>query len=164
MSSLLNEYMLRVQGLCKEVEGHWIWIGATVTRGGVSPVMNWKKKTVMVRRQMLLLSKGEPPKGFVAAAICDVDKCVHPDCVKWVSRGRIRRREAKKKTYSHEVRKKLGRGKPKLTLEQVQEIRSSNDTTRACAARMGVSQYAVWAIRAGKTWKSALADQLLIRK
>lgn len=42
----------------------------------------------------------------------------------------------------------------KLTLDQVREIRDSAEPIEALARKLGVSRFAVWSVRAGKTWRT----------
>lgn len=120
--------------------------------------------TMRGRRAVKAIEAGAPinPKlSCIGLDTCDAN-CVAPDHIKTVTRyavGQQIRRLGKCKT----IRKRAGglkqvAGKRKLTVAQVVEIRSSDETQRSLALKFGVTQYTVWAARTGKTFRDGVAN------
>ena len=143
--------------------GCWHW-GLSLNEGAPSlhayhPVTG---KTIKMRgrRAALLLSAGcDLPAGHRAFA---VDSCKSPDCVNpahsrsgtrrqfglWLSRSGIHKNLDTKYAAARKAWDTRGR---KISPEMVAEIRSSADSVMKVAKRLGLSQYAVWSVRAGKS-------------
>lgn len=151
MSDDLSAFILQMQGLCKERDGHWEWIGATTSKGA-TPIMNWRGKSVMVRRTLLRL-KGIDVTGKRATYGCNNPRCVNPSHITTATCSQLRRRDAKNRprdalwraNISKAVRAKRG----KLTDQMVAEIRAADGTQRQIAARYGIAQATVSSIRRG---------------
>lgn len=123
-----------------------------------------KTYTMRGRRAVKALEAGAPLSqklNCIGRDSCNSD-CVAPDHIKAVTRiavGAQIRRTGKCKTI-----KKAASGRNaalknrKLTLEQVAEIRHSDQTQMALARKFGVTQYTVWAVRSGKTFRDGVAN------
>ena len=123
-----------------------------------------KTHTMRGRRAVKAIEAGAPlPTAMNAIGLdtCDAD-CVAPDHIKAVSRyvvGQQIRRLGKCKTIRKAASGRAAALKNrKLTLEQVAEIRHSDETQHALAAKFGVTQYAVWAVLSGKTFRDGVAN------
>lgn len=134
----------------------WIWTGARRERPAGSPsptygvaVINQRK--VSVHRLSYEQHVGPIPTGMVVRHTCDHGLCVNPDHLRpgtqldnvkdCIDRGR---------RASH-----IGELNPpaKLALAQVLAIRASTEKGPLLAARYGVSNSLIWAIRRRKLWK-----------
>lgn len=118
------------------------------------------------RRAALIVKSGMkqlPPGRIVYAAVgCTSPICVNPDhakegdrfdagaahCKSGILRGNPVRLAA---VY------RMAEKRRKLTQEQVDEIRAGDRSDYYYAAQFGVSQFAVWCVRTGKTWRPKAA-------
>ena len=117
------------------------------------------------RRAALYLLRGaDLPVGQVAfaASRCHSTDCVNPEHAthgdriahgQWLRRtgvtvGLASKCAASRRGWEH---------RRKLTPEAVADIRSSADSNKALAARHGVSQFAVWSARVGKSHRATVA-------
>ena len=147
----------RVQRLVIEVGDCWEWQGTLQSQSPV-PTMNYNNKVGPVRRH-LAEHLGLPVEGKLATCKCGNQMCVNPAHVVVVTRKRLQQRIAKESRHLvNPVRmKKLSdharASHAKLTLEQALEIREADGTQREIAARFGVTQATVSAIKRGKTWR-----------
>ncbi len=144
----LAAFITRMEGMIVDRDGCWTWKGATVKQQGVTPVMRWNGKTVMVRRKLYELKHGELAAGMRASYTCSNPACVHPNHIKAFTLSDLRRRDAETRNYLDPVwRTKQQKAKLRLPEETVAAIRGSNDPIKPLAKKLGVSQYAVWSIR-----------------
>lgn len=143
-------------------DDHWIWKGAL--SDGKWPRIwapdHTKDGSPMVvqtgRRAVWHVSTGKPiPARWRVYGTCDVDRCLNPkhmECgttTDWgaqvqksgVHSGSIRRQTASRQT---------GRKRSVLTPETYQEIMGSNETGRALARRLGISEQTVSRVKGGK--------------
>lgn len=150
------ELLDRVRRLSIEVGDCWEWQGALQWNSPV-PVMNYRRKVKPVRRH-IAEHLGLPTEGKLATCNCGNQMCVNPDHVVMVTRKKLQQRIAKDLRHAaNPVRmKKLSdkaRAIGKLTLEQALEIREAEGKQREIAARYGVTQATVSAIKRGVTWR-----------
>lgn len=97
---------------------------------------------------------GPIPKDLFVLHNCDNPSCVNPE--------HLRIGTAKDNAQDKELRNpgtQVGlageeNGRAKLTWTQVEEIRMSQDTLRALAARYGMASSTIYLIKAHKTWKT----------
>lgn len=154
MSELIDIITARVveDGDC------WNWTGA-LQSCGATPTMNYKRKVGAVRR-FILLDKGPAPIGkMLATYTCGNPLCVKPEHTAWVNRKAVQQRTTKERGHQNDVLrcKKLAdkaRQNGKLTHEQALEVREAEGNQYEIAARFGISQSTVSAIKLGKTWRS----------
>lgn len=129
--------------------GCWLWEGAQ-SRGYGMIKLSGKKNIYATHAAMMLY--GTPrPDGALACHHCDVSLCVNPAHLYWgtdrtnaedrISRGRA----VNLRGEDH--------GMAVLTLDQVQEIKSSHDGPTIIARRLGIKLSAVEDIRYGRSWK-----------
>lgn len=150
MSSDLKAFILQMQGLCKAKDGHWEWIGA-MSQPGATPCMNWRGKTVLVRRALLKL-KGIDMNGKRATYKCGNPLCVNPEHIITMTPSELRLRDAEKRPRDVLWRAAISQGRRKngkLTDEMVAGIRADNRPQRQIAATYGIAQATVSSIRRG---------------
>lgn len=146
----------RVRRLVIEVGDCWEWQGALQWNSPV-PVLNYNGKVGPVRRH-IAEELGLPLQGKLATCNCGNQLCVNPEHVVMITRKRLQQRIAKdlRRAVNPVRMKKLSdraRAAGKLTLEQAQAIREAEGKQREIAARFGVTQATVSAIKRGKTWR-----------
>lgn len=139
-----------------EVGACWEWQGALQTKAPV-PTMNFNGKVGPVRRH-IAEHMGMQVEGKLATTSCCNPLCVNPDHIALLTRKKLQQRVARNIRYAgNPVRmKKLSdraRANGKLTLEQAQAIREAEGKQREIAARFGVTQATVSAIKRGRTWR-----------
>jgi len=151
MSDDFSAFVLQMQGLCKERDGHWEWIGST-TKKGATPVMNWRGKPVTVRRTLLRL-KGIDLTGKLATYSCTNPSCVNPNHITTATYSQLRLRDAKNRPrdalWRANISKTVRANRGKLTDQMIAEIRIADAPQRQIAARYGIAQATVSAIRRG---------------
>lgn len=133
--------------------GCWLWIGS-----GPATVPGNERGSIMVNGKRWYAHRyayhthiGPIPKGMSVLHKCDVSLCCNPahlflgtqkdnmrDCVK---KGRLSERRGERNP------------KAKLTVEQVKEILSSEQSNAALGRKYGVSTTAVWCIKQRISWK-----------
>lgn len=142
---------------CIEEGDCWLWQGAT--DGNHVPMMrlNGSRKLIPVRRFILEMN-GRNLGVLRATNTCDVRMCVNPEhAVGWPSSRLIKRAAIVSGYAQHPARNAKISSKKReaspLTPELVHEIRTSPESGRAIAIRLGYCQATVQAIRAHETWK-----------
>jgi len=90
---------------------------------------------------------GPIPDGICVLHHCDNPPCVNPAHLFLGTKGDNNRDAAAKKR---------SRGKARLTVEQVRDIRTSGETQQVLADRYGISQPSVSYIQLGKSYKWCL--------
>lgn len=141
----------------EEVGECWEWTGALQSARG-SPVMRHERVAQPVRR-VIAIELGMQVKGRMATVRCCNSLCVRPEHVVVLTRKQLQQRTAKvTQLHANPTRcRKLAqtaRRTAKLTEAQVAEIRALEGLTqRQIAARYGITQATVSAIRRGVKWK-----------
>lgn len=135
----------------------WSWTGA-LQSCGATPTMNYKRKTGSVRR-FILLERGPKANGMLATYSCGNPLCVHPEHVVWAKRKTVQQRTTAEQGHQNDIlrRKKLAdkaRAKGKLNEELAAAVREAEGNQYEIAARFGISQATVSAIKLGKTWRT----------
>ena len=138
----------------------WQWHGYMQ---GATPMMNHGGKAANVRR-LVLIERGVPMKGYIATYTCGNPACVNPEHTGRSTRAQTNRKiAADMNTATNTLRvKRIADVKrntqSKLSLDDVRQIRASDDTQRNLAARFGVTQTTVGRIRRGEMWKTFSAS------
>lgn len=154
----MSELILRIQGHVVEDGECWNWTGA-MQSCGVTPTMNYKRKVGAVRR-FILLERGPAPAGKpIATYTCGNPLCVHPEHTDWSKRKAVQQRTTQEQGHQNTAirNKKIAdkaRQNGKLTHEQALDVREAEGNQYEIAARFGISQATVSAIKLGKTWRS----------
>ena len=91
-------------------------------------------------RAAYIVSKGDIPDGLRLDHLCRVRNCCNPDHLEPVTQAENTRRGLM----------------PKVTLEQVKEIRASKEKSGVLGKRYGVAPDTIKDIRNGRNWKWAL--------
>ncbi len=153
----MSDLILRIQGHVVEDGECWNWTGA-LQSCGATPVMRWKGKTQAVRR-LILLECGPNPPGMLGTYTCGNPMCVQPEHVAWAKRRTVQHRTTQEQGHQNKAsrNKKISdkaRQRSKLTHEQALAVREADGNQYEIAARFGISQATVSAIKLGKTWRS----------
>jgi len=131
----------------------WNWTGTVVARYGQ---IWWNGKVFKANRLAYLLFVGPIPDRLLVCHHCDNTLCVRPDHL-FLGTDQDNQADAAAKD-----RKPWGENNPhaKLTLEQVGIIRkmysSGFASQKQIGKQFGVSQFCIWTIVKGVTWKRAL--------
>lgn len=139
-----------LQARTVEVGDCWEWPGA--------PVMRHQGRPQNVRR-VIAVEMQLPVEGKLATVKCANPVCCNPEHVVLLTRRQLQQRTAKlTQLHANPARaRKLAtkaRAAGKLTEAQVAEIRAIEGVTqREIAARYGITQATVSAIRRGVKWK-----------
>jgi hypothetical protein len=135
----------------------WNWTGAMQSCGS-TPTMNYKRKVGAVRR-FILLERGHNQPGMVATYTCGNPLCVKPEHTTWAKRKTVQQRTTQEQGHQGDVLrcKKIAdkaRQNGKLNEELAAQVREAEGNQYEIAARFGISQATVSAIKLGKTWRS----------
>jgi hypothetical protein len=159
MSTVSDDELALTQRFWAKVErseGCWLWRG-TRTRAGYGTICV-RKKVKRATHVLAFLLTGEWPEACMCHR-CDNPPCVNPDHLfhgTIADNNHDRHRKGRTKIRPpkpEQVARGEKSGPSKLTDEAVREIRKSQQTQRALAARYGVDQRAIWQIRNGHTWR-----------
>lgn len=133
----------------------WIWKGATERDGYARLIVkvDYKKwRNLPAHRISFLLHNGSIDNKLAVCHACDNRRCVNPSHLWQGTLAENSNDMASKGRVAHGARNSGA----KLTEEQVLEIRALLDGgagDRELAERFGVTQWAIYAIRIGITWK-----------
>lgn len=130
--------------------GCWLWSGPTNTKYGRLSVGD---KIISAHRYSYTISKGQIPDGLMVCHICDVPTCVNPDHL-FIGTAKDNFDDMASKNR-HDCTGLSKVGNPKLTIDQVREIRSLKGKfkLREMAKMYDLTIPAVHLILARKTWK-----------
>lgn len=125
-------------------------------------------KTTGRRAALLLAGKTIAPKHVVfPTRACTSDDCVNPEHCRSSTRanhGQYMRATGRAKTPAKSASARaLAHARRKLTWDQVHEIRASDETQAALALRFGVSQFCIWSIVSGRSWKQPASSVFTFR-
>jgi predicted XRE-type DNA-binding protein len=140
----------------EEIGDCWEWQGA-LQACGTTPMMRHKKKTISVRR-LIMLEQGLDVQGKVATCTCSNPLCVNPEHLELTTRKRLSKRLAVQLSHSFTRLRKAQisttvRLRGKLTAQIADEIRLASGKQREIAARYSISQSTVSVIKRGLTWR-----------
>ena len=131
---------------------------------GAVPMMKHDGKVANVRR-LVLIERGVPMTGFIATYTCGNPKCVNPEHTARSTRTQMNRRiMSEMNTATNTLRiKRIAEVKrrtdAKLSLDDVSQIRASDEKHEDLAARYGVSKSLIGRIRRGQMWKTFSASR-----
>lgn len=128
-------------------DGCWIWTGLTDKDG--YGLLNYDGVQYRANRVALELDGRPVSEGLYACHHCDTPACVRPDHLYAGtplenSRDAVARGQSPRGERQHMA---------KLTEDAVRHIRSSSESEKALALKFGVSDAAIYMVRAGKTWR-----------
>lgn len=134
-----------------------IWQGAMSHGTRPTARIDGTRKTVGVRRLLLELNGIDPGRNRVFPT-CGNQACLNHEHLKPMKHAAMLKLVARQTGYARSVTRnaKIAASKRKrspLTPEMVAEIRSSPESGRAVARRLGLCQATVQAIRAHDTWR-----------
>lgn len=138
---------------CVEEGECWIWQGATNQTG--HPIMKYPGRPCGTVRRLVLEAIGNAPAPRQPTVnTCGDPLCVSPAHTKKSTIRQVAKQAAKGGAWqSMERRMKISAAKrktSKLSIEQANAIRMSEETTAELAQRFGVDRSYIKAIRAGK--------------
>lgn len=143
------------------IEGDcWEWHGCM--QGSIQ-MMKHGSKVANVRR-LVLIERGVPMTGFIATYTCGNPACVNPDHTGRSTRARMNRlimADMNAATNTLRIKRIADvkrRTDAKLSLDDVSQIRASDDIHEDLAARYGVSKSLIGRIRRGEVWKTFSAS------
>ena len=138
--------------------GCWNWLG-NLSPNGYGRIKFNGKIVRSHRFSWMQKNAQDIPNGMVVCHSCDNPTCVNPehlflgtvadnvaDCVR-------KGRHARGERLSHPRASGENNGNSRLTLEQVNIIKSDIRTQRAIASKFGVSQALISKIKRGEMWK-----------
>ena len=94
------------------------------------------------------MTNGEIPEGLIICHRCNNPRCVNPSHLYAGTHG-DNLRDAHRAGTAHVNR----RGRPKLTPQQVEDIRGMNDRAAVIAVMYGVSERTIRRIKKGQSWR-----------
>lgn len=134
--------------------GCWLWLGAPTFRG-YGEIKVWItdkiKRSQRAHRVSWTLFRGPIPPGMVVCHHCDNRACVNPDHLFLGTQLDNVRDMIKKNRQVNPVGTR--NSSAVLTESQVLEIRDSNEPQGVLAARYGVCDANISAIKTRKSWK-----------
>lgn len=112
------------------------------------------KRATIGRAGYFFTTGKEPPRGMVLACTCSTEDCGNP---KHRTLARPGSQQARGQKRSMVVRAKIAlamraRSSVGMTLELAEQIRRSDDTTEAIAAKFGISRSLAQKIKRGQAW------------
>lgn len=160
----MNALIARIYTHVEEEGDCWNWTGALQSCGS-TPAMRWQGKVAAVRRLILLDRDGRAPSGgvYLATYNCGNPLCVNPEHMTWALRRTVQRRTTREQRHQSDIVrcKKLAdqaRARGKLTPELAAAVREAEGVQHEIAARFGISQATVSAIKTGRTWRNYVAS------
>lgn len=138
----------------------WEWRGCM---NGPVPSMKHGGKVANVRR-LVLIECGVAMKGFIATYTCGNPKCVNPEHTARSTRAQMNRRiTAGMSSATNTLRaKRIAEAKrerqAKLSRDDVDRIRASDDRYEDLAARFGVSKSLIGRVKRGEVWRTFSAS------
>lgn len=148
-----------IRDRCDDVGDCWIWRDA-VGRTGYPIMKRSQRGGCMLVRRVVVALDGRPaaPRQPVMCT-CGEKRCVNPAHLQPTTISAVAKAAAAKGSFSTTARAariaqaKRASSQAKLTLEQVREIRASDESNLALAERFGVNRSRIGAIRRGVAWK-----------
>jgi hypothetical protein len=171
---------IRIKGLTELIhsrsieEGEcWIWQGAMHSDG--NPVMYVgqgvpnRSVRYMIALKMGIENLNKERRLAVVHPSCGDRRCVNPKHISIMTRSMSMKQTAEKTGYGKQLARSkklsdLARARSPLSIELVREIRSSPESGRAMARRLGVAQQTIAQIRANKTWADFSSPYLQLMK
>jgi hypothetical protein len=133
-------------------DGCWLWKGATA-HGGKDPKTWFEGKTRNTRRVMWNATHTKPlPRNMHVAGTCECERCVHPDHIAARTKSAMSKGRAQSAAHTIAIAK-ARRVNAKVSAQQVQEIRASEEPAKVIAARMGVHHTYIHDIRRHEAWR-----------
>lgn len=140
-----------LQERVRESDGCWVWQGALFRQR--EPRAYRDGKVVAVRRYIFNATHQRQMRSNECGVVsCDTPGCVHPNCVKCVTRSSMQKGQKQSKEHSIAIAM-ARRANAKISGDDVAAIRASDEPIRKIAAQYGIDDTYVSAIRRQKSWK-----------
>jgi len=155
-----------VHDRCEEVGDCWIWQQACVNDRPQASIGG--KGGQMVRRYAFCFAHSmdlAQIRGLVVTSACGENRCCNPEHLRLVTHGQVLKRSwattrdrarAAARQRGVVLAGRAGGIKPKLTQEQVQEIRSDLRPSKELGPLYGVTASHISAVRRGASWGKPL--------
>ena len=134
----------------------WPWTAATVQGYGVINAGGHKSRMLRAPRVSWEIHHGPIPRGLCVCHRCDNPSCVNPAHLFLGTRlANARDRSAKGRDPDSKTTRRVGEtnGRAILTEDDVREIRRKTEPIKVQAARFGVCQGTIEAIRGRRLWR-----------
>ena len=133
------------------MSGCWLWIGARYGDGRYGALMRANRQKYAAHRYAWELYRGPIPADRQVLHKCDTTACVNPQHL-WLGSITDNLRDCYRK------RRRIAKGRPKLTQAQVDAIRADHrdghDSLATIGQRYGISKSQVHAIVQWDSWRS----------
>ncbi len=146
-----------IKDRCEEVGRCWIWQGTVSVSGyPIAKAAGVRSGCILVRRLAVELD-GRPakPRQPVLAS-CGERLCCNPACLAPSTSSAVGKAAAKAGAWKTIARRakiaKAKRANSKLTPEIVTEVRTSPESSRVIAKRLGINRRRIVDIRNGRAW------------
>lgn len=147
-----------IKARCEEVGECWIWQGAVSASG--YPIMKAagvRSGCLLVRRVVVELDGRPAAHRQPVLASCGERLCCNPACLKPSTASAVGKAAAKAGAWQTIARRaKIAKAQRqrvgKLTQEIVAEVKSSAESSRTIAKRLGINRRRVVEIRNGRAW------------
>lgn len=133
-----------------DARGCWV-VTSHRAKGHKSPARRVNGKLVYLHRAAYEAAHGPVPDGMVVRQTCGQDCCINPLHLSLATFSDVAADRAARGVQARGAKN----GRSKLTPEQVNEIRTSDETQKALAERFGVDPSLVGRIRRGELWRDA---------
>jgi hypothetical protein len=143
------DLLLWLQERVIERDGCWIW--QHYAKDGL-PQTKIGGKMTTVRRHIYDATHVPLTGKRIASMRCDSPLCVHPDHIAGRTRSEALRGKPKPAGHSTKIAR-ARRASSKVTMEDVREIRASDETCVQLAERYGISRSCVSTIRRHEAWR-----------
>jgi hypothetical protein len=153
--TFLNEKQIkRFLSKVQKTESCWIWTGARNDKGYGNFRLNGK--TVYSHRVSYEIHKGPIQHKLFVCHSCDNPICLNPGHL-FLGSQKDNMVDMKAKGRASRVVRSEGEEHwcSKLDYNKAVEIRASTESQRSLGLKYEVSQYAIYAVKTGKTWKNA---------
>lgn len=148
---------VRLWAKVQKGDGCWEWTGSRRNGYGRIGIRDPKPRLLSVHRLSYEMHFGPIPDGMHVCHHCDNPSCVRPDHLFLGTHSdNMRDKVAKGRDGGHRYKAGEKHRMAKLTREQVDEIRAADGPQHKIAARYGISQGHVSAIRSGVHWRDPL--------
>jgi hypothetical protein len=128
--------------------GCWLWEGSILQGKGYGRAYAGNRKMEGAHRASYRAAFGTLPDGLFVCHKCDVTSCVNPDHL-FLGTAYENKMDAVRKQRAPMGTK---HGRARLTIEQVKEIRTRDQSDCEYSRRFGVARSAVRQARVGETW------------
>ena len=130
----------------------WLWTGARKSQMGYGAI--WcRPRLLSAHRLSWYIKHGPIPRGMMVLHRCDNPLCIRPSHLYLGTHTENMADMSKRGRTDRTGRPGMKNGRAKLTDEQVQEIRTSNEPRSTLVKKFGITKCVVSQIILRKTWR-----------